>query len=88
MISKRLHRADLKFKCRKGIVMESVKGIYISEKGYEEKGSLMKKTGGWKEKIIPVAVILVLLLIWQLACHFEWVPSFMLPSPLDVINAL
>ena len=48
----------------------------------------MKKTGGWKEKIIPVAVILVLLLIWQIACHFEWVPSLMLPSPLDVINAL
>ena len=48
----------------------------------------MKKSGGWKEKIIPVIVIVVFLLIWQIACHFEWVPSFMLPSPVDVVKAL
>jgi 16S rRNA (guanine1516-N2)-methyltransferase len=43
MISKRLHLAVLKFKRGKGIIMESVKGIYISEKEDEEKGRLISK---------------------------------------------
>ena len=34
--------------------------------------------------ILAVAVLLVL---WQSACFFQWVPSFMLPSPGDVVMA-
>ena len=46
-----------------------------------------KKKKFQKQKLIPVAVIAVLILIWQAACSFGWVPKFMLPSPADVIKA-
>lgn len=39
------------------------------------------------EKSISVIVILLLLLIWQLTCMSKIVPGFMLPSPLEVIQA-
>ena len=39
------------------------------------------------DKWIPVAVIIILLVIWQLVVNFEIVPSYMLPSPIDVIKA-
>lgn len=38
-------------------------------------------------KCIPVAVILVLLLLWQLVSMAGLVPEFMLPSPADVVLA-
>ncbi|MBR6404252.1 MAG: ABC transporter permease [Eubacterium sp.] len=37
--------------------------------------------------LIPLIVILVLLLIWQMACTFELVPHYMLPSPIEVVQA-
>lgn len=37
--------------------------------------------------LIPVIVIAVLLVIWQLACSFELVPGYMLPSPVEVVKA-
>ena len=37
--------------------------------------------------LIPVIVIAVLLVIWQLACAFELVPGYMLPSPIEVVKA-
>ena len=37
--------------------------------------------------LIPVIVIAVLLVIWQLACTFELVPGYMLPSPIEVVKA-
>lgn len=40
-----------------------------------------------KEKIIPIIVILVALLIWQMACSFKLVPGYMLPSPIEVVKA-
>lgn len=46
--------------------------------------SKLKKIG--KEHIMPIAVILAILVIWQLACTFEWVPGYMLPSPIDVLR--
>ena len=46
-----------------------------------------KKKKFQKQKLIPVAVIAVLILIWQAACSFGWVPKFMLPSPAEVIKA-
>lgn len=45
-----------------------------------------------KRKIIkiaaPVVAVLVFLVVWQLACSFELVPTFMLPSPLEVVATL
>jgi len=40
-----------------------------------------------KGRLIPVAVIALLLLIWQLGWTFEWVPRYMLPSPWMVVMA-
>ncbi len=37
--------------------------------------------------LIPVIVIAVLLVIWQLVCAFELVPGYMLPSPIEVVKA-
>ncbi len=37
--------------------------------------------------IVPIVVIIMLLVIWQMACMFNWVPRYMLPSPLEVIKA-
>lgn len=37
--------------------------------------------------LIPIIVIAVLLVIWQLACTFELVPGYMLPSPIEVVKA-
>ena len=36
---------------------------------------------------IPFIVITVFLIIWQTACSLNWVPSYMLPSPVQVIKA-
>ena len=36
---------------------------------------------------VPAAVMVIFLLIWQLACVLNWVPGYMLPSPLQVVRA-
>lgn len=36
---------------------------------------------------VPAVVIIIFLLVWQMACTFEWVPSYMLPSPIQVVQA-
>lgn len=38
--------------------------------------------------IAPVVAILLLLGIWQAVCSFELVPAFLLPSPIEVAQAL
>ena len=38
-------------------------------------------------KIWSFSAIVVILLVWQLACSFEFVDSFMLPSPIQVLQA-
>lgn len=38
-------------------------------------------------KLIPFVVILLLLLLWQLVGTLEMIPSFMLPTPIDVALA-
>ena len=48
---------------------------------------MKKKTKCKFEKLIPVAVIIAVLIIWQTVCSLELVPGYMLPSPLDVIKA-
>lgn len=48
---------------------------------------MKKKTKCRFEKLIPVAVIIAVLIIWQTVCSLELVPGYMLPSPLDVIKS-
>lgn len=43
---------------------------------------------GYMKWVAPVATIAVALVIWQAVCSFGLVPSFLLPSPLDVIGAI
>lgn len=40
-----------------------------------------------KEKLYPLSFLVALVLIWQALCSFNIVPSFMLPSPCDVVSA-
>ncbi|MCR5701345.1 MAG: ABC transporter permease [Lachnospiraceae bacterium] len=47
----------------------------------------MKDNGLRRLNFIPVVVIAALLFVWQTACRFEWVPGYMLPSPVQVIKA-
>lgn len=37
--------------------------------------------------VVPFIVIALFLLIWQMACSLEWVPRYMLPSPVQVVRA-
>ena len=48
---------------------------------------MKKRLQNTTSKIIPVAVILILLLIWQLVSMAGLIPKFMLPSPSDVVLA-
>ncbi|MFI3231417.1 MAG: ABC transporter permease [bacterium] len=47
----------------------------------------MKKSLSLINKYISVFTFLFILLVWQCICYFEFVPKFMLPSPLDVVSA-
>lgn len=38
--------------------------------------------------IAPVVAVVLFLTIWQMACTFELVPTFMLPSPIEVLSSL
>lgn len=46
-----------------------------------------EKKGKLSEKIIPAAVITCVLIIWQAVCSLGLVPSYMLPSPINVVKA-
>ena len=48
----------------------------------------MKKSRSIINKPPAVAALALLLLVWQLVCTLELVPSFMLPSPVEVVAAL
>lgn len=39
------------------------------------------------DRLIPLAVIVVLLILWQIMVSVELVPSYLLPSPLQVLSA-
>ncbi|AFL99194.1 ABC-type nitrate/sulfonate/bicarbonate transport system, permease component [Desulfitobacterium dehalogenans ATCC 51507] len=49
---------------------------------------MMKRLQNITNKLYPMAVLLLLLILWYLVTFFEVVPKFMLPSPGDVIHAL
>ena len=34
-----------------------------------------------------MTAVLILLLLWQLVCLLEWIPGYMLPSPVEVLKA-
>jgi len=48
---------------------------------------LRKKSQSIISKIIPISVILLLLLLWQIISSNEIIPKYMLPSPYEVILA-
>ncbi|GEN94938.1 ABC transporter permease [Pediococcus ethanolidurans] len=47
----------------------------------------MKKRTSININFLPVLVIVILLIIWQLVSYFQIVPTFMLPSPINVVKA-
>jgi ABC-type nitrate/sulfonate/bicarbonate transport system permease component len=57
--------------------------VFNKKRASLEIGEMMNK----KINIVPVVVIILLLIIWQAACTLEWVPRFMLPSPINVVKA-
>ena len=48
---------------------------------------MKRKSQNITNKIWSVSAIVVILVIWQLACSLELVDSFMLPSPIQVVQA-
>ena len=48
---------------------------------------MKRKSQNITNKIWSVSAIVVILVVWQLACSFELVDSFMLPSPIQVMQA-
>lgn len=53
-------------------------------KGY---GLLIKKLQNITNKLYASGLIIGLILIWQVVCSLELVPGYMLPSPIQVIQA-
>ena len=47
----------------------------------------MNKNKRYFDIAVPCVVIIIFLIIWQLVCTFELVPSYMLPSPVRVVRA-
>ena len=54
-------------------------------KGY---GLLIKKLQNITNKLYASGLIIGLILIWQVVCSLELVPGYMLPSPIQVMQAL
>ena len=48
---------------------------------------MTKKLQSITNKTAPLGAIIVILLLWFLACDMEFVPAYMLPSPIDVVKA-
>lgn len=51
-------------------------------------GALTKKLQSITNKLYPLSFIALLLILWKVICKLELVPTFMLPSPASVVNAL
>lgn len=47
----------------------------------------MKEKTTVSVNLAPVAAVLLLLGIWQIVCVAGWIPSYMLPSPVEVVAA-
>lgn len=48
---------------------------------------MRRKLQNTTNKVLPLVTVLLILIIWQVASDLEWIPKFMLPSPVDVVNA-
>ena len=48
---------------------------------------MTKKLQNITNKLAPLCAIIVILLLWFLACDMELVPAYMVPSPIDVVKA-
>lgn len=48
---------------------------------------MTKKLQSITNKLAPLGAIAVIILLWFLACDMEFVPAYMLPSPVDVVKA-
>ncbi len=48
---------------------------------------MTKKLQSIINKLAPVTALAAVILIWFICCDFEWVPAYMLPSPMDVAKA-
>lgn len=48
---------------------------------------MKRKLQSITSKLLPLATVLAILLIWQYVTGTEIIPPFLLPSPIDVINA-
>ncbi len=47
----------------------------------------MKKYQSITNKIYPAALICAIIIIWHIATQTGWIPEFMLPSPISVVEA-
>ncbi len=47
----------------------------------------MKRQRSIIEKLLPIAVFVLIIIIWQMVSMLELVPAFMLPSPYKVVKA-
>ncbi|MBQ8913410.1 MAG: ABC transporter permease subunit, partial [Lachnospiraceae bacterium] len=45
------------------------------------------KNKKYMDVVVPCVVLVAVLVIWQIACTFSLVPSYMLPSPVRVVKA-
>lgn len=48
---------------------------------------MMKRQQSITSKLIPAGVVLVVLIIWQFVSMAGWIPDYMLPSPIEVVQA-
>lgn len=59
----------------------------MSERSTESDASSRVRTRAFRA-IVPCVAVAAFMGLWQLACTLDLVPSFMLPSPLQVLEAL
>lgn len=50
--------------------------------------NLSRRQISWLRWVAPTVTVLVVLALWQMVCMVGLVPSFLLPSPVDVVQAL
>lgn len=50
--------------------------------------NLARRQVSWLRWVAPTVTVLVVLVLWQVVCMVGLVPSFLLPSPVDVVQAL
>ncbi len=49
---------------------------------------MKRKPQSISDNFYPIAFVSLLVIVWGIVSHYEWVPRFMLPSPQSVVKAL